>query len=171
MNQRASSALSQMKAGGQSEIWEGAQAIVKNQNQELATQLLALVRDSPDVERRVAAAWALGSLRIRLALELLILILDNPSEPPALREQAAESLGYLSDPTARDVLIRNLKDENVDVIFSCAFALRTVGRPDDIPHLDRLTYDRSLTNSYGALVAQEAREAIEQIKIRAQVPD
>jgi HEAT repeat protein len=167
MNHQRSNALEQMKVGDQLEVWEAAKAIVKQQDLSVVVpQLLELMATSPEVERRVAAASVLGSLRSLLALEPLIQILGNRSEPPALRDQAAESLGYLSDPKAREVLITNLSDENADVAFSCAFALRTVGKPDDIPQLEKLTRNTGI-NSYGAALAQEAREAIEQIRNRA----
>jgi HEAT repeat protein len=158
-------ALERMKAADELELWEAAKAIAKYEDLGAAPALLELM-GSPEIERRVAAVWTLGSLRSLAALEPLIRIVDNKSEPPKLRDQAAESLGYLSDARAREVLIRNLSDENVDVVFSCVFALRTLGKPDDIPNLERLSQS-SLKNSYGASVAQEAREAIEQIRDRA----
>jgi HEAT repeat protein len=156
-----------MKAGDEVELWEAAKVIAKHQDLSAVPTLLALM-SSPEIDQRTAAAWTLGSLRSLAALEPLIRILDNKSEPPKVRDQAAESLGYLSDARAREVLIRNLSDENLDVIFSCVFALRTVGKPDDIPHLERLSRSSGVANSYGASVAEEAREAIEQIRNRAE---
>jgi len=147
-------------------MWEAAKALVAAENHQVVPKLLDLMATSCDAERRVAAAWTLGFLRSSAALEPLIKILDNRSEPSTLRDQAAESLGYVSDPKAREVLARNLFDENADVAFSCAFAFRTVGISDDIPLLEKLATKSSLTNSYGAYVAQEAREAIEQIRSR-----
>lgn len=166
MNVETAKALEQLKLGGDVDVWEACKLLSKQADLAVVPQLLDILTRSRDVKRRVAAAAILGFLRSLAALEPLSQILDNRHEPSELRDQAAESLGYLSDSKARDVLLRNLSDENLDVVFSCAFALRTVGQPDDIPHLLKLTHDSSLANSYGALVAQEAREAIEQIRDR-----
>jgi HEAT repeat protein len=164
MKRETVKALEQLKVGDQVELWEAAKAIAKHEDAAAVPELLELVRTSPEVERQIAAAWILGSLRSSAALEPLIRIVDNKLEPTKLRDQAAESLGYLSDARARAVLIGNLSDENVDVAFSCVFALRTVGKPEDIPQLERLAHSSSVANSYGASLAQEAREAIEQIR-------
>ncbi len=164
---KKSSAFERMKGGDKVEMWEAAKVIVKRADLKVVPKLLELMETSLEVDRRVAAAWTLGFLRSLAALEPLIRILDNRSEAPALRDHAAEALGYLSDLRAREVLVRTLSDGNADVRFSCAFALRTVGKPDDIPQLERLTRDPIVTNSYGASVAQEAREAIEQIRYAA----
>lgn len=164
MNRLTSSALKQMKIGGKVELWEATKTVVKQHDLSVVPQLLELMNTSEEIERRVAAASSLGSLRSLAALKPLILILDNRSEPPILRDQAAESLGYLADRRAREVLISNLFDESTDVSFSCAFALRTVGKLNDIPQLEKLARNLSLTNSYGVPLAQEAREAILQIR-------
>lgn len=166
MNRATTKALEQMRVGEKVEVWEAAKQLVKKEDLGAVPQLLDILANAQDVERRVAAASTLGSLRSSVALKPLIQILDDGSLPPVLRDQAAESLGHLSDPNARPVLLKNLFDQDANVMFSCAFALRTVGLPDDIPQLQKLTRNASLTNSYGASVAQEAREAIEQIRSR-----
>ena len=166
MTVETTKALEQMKLGGELEVWEASKLLLKQPDPAVVPGLLDILASSSEVKRRVAAASTLGSLRSLAALEPLSQILDDRRESAALRDQAAESLGYLSDPKARDVLLRNLSDENADVVFSCAFALRTVGKPEDIPHLRRLTHNSSLANSYGASVAQEAHEAIAQIRSR-----
>ncbi|HET7695599.1 MAG TPA: HEAT repeat domain-containing protein [Vicinamibacterales bacterium] len=94
--------------------------------------------------------------------------MDDRNEPPALRDQAVESLGYLADHEARDILIRNLSDDHADVVFSCVFALRFVGTADDFVSLRRLATGSTLTNSYGRAVALEAREAIDEINRRSE---
>lgn len=166
MNLEMAKALEQMKIGGEAELWEACKLLSNQADPNVVPQLLDILTSYRDVKRRVAAAAALGSLRSSAALESLSQILDDRLEPSELRDQAAESLGYLSDSKARAVLVKNLSDQNADVVFSCAFALRTVGQPDDIPYLQRLARNSSLINSYGASVAQEAREAIEQIHDR-----
>lgn len=167
MNPTASNAFEQLKTGERIDMWEAAKALVKEEDLSVVPRLLELIRSSSDLERRVAAIWTLGFLKAEDAAEPLIRILDDKSESPALRDQAAESLGYLWDAKARKSLVENLSDENPDVVFSCAFALRTVGTPDDIPRLKKLVSSSNRTNSDGQSVAQEAKEAIEQIQTRA----
>jgi HEAT repeat protein len=150
-------------------MWEAAKKLVADMDFQAVPKLLHLVNTSPKTERRIASAWVLGFLRSSVAVDHLIKILDNRSEPIALRDQASESLGYICDPKARNVLLRNLLDESADVVFSCAFALRTVGTPEDISNLARLANNSSLVNSYGASVTQEAREAAAQIQMRFQM--
>jgi len=164
MNRKVRDALGKMDVGSHLDVWEAAKVIVKEQSEGAVPHLLELMDRSHDTERKVAAAWALGLLRNAMALDVMIRILNDPSEPPALRDQAAESLGYLSDSKAHDVLVKNLTDHSVDVVFSCVFALRSLGRRDDIPYLEELAHDSSRLNSYGSSLAREAREAIEQIK-------
>ena len=166
MNDETTQILNQLATGNRVEMWEAAKAITDRHESVMVPALLNLLRAGEATERRVAAAWALGFLRSPAALELLIEILRNKSEPHALRDQAAESLGYLADRRAREALVENLSDANGDVVFSCAFALRTVGTKADIPHLEGLTHNLSLVNYYGASIAEEAGEAIEQIKTR-----
>ncbi len=171
MNQTVKKALMQLRYGEPLAVWKAAKILIKEDDHSIEQMILEIMAVSSEPERRIAAAWVLGFLGSSAALDALIQILGNQSENSPLREQAAESLGYLSHPKARPVLVANLTDENADVVFSCAFALRTVGRTKDIPHLAKLAQSSSLTNSYGASVAQEAREAIEQILHRAQHGD
>lgn len=157
--------------GDRLQIWEAAKMLVAEANLESVPTLLELMRSSPSVERRVAAAWTLGFLGSSAALEPLARILADKSQPAVLRDHAAEALGYLSDPKARDVLVKNLFDEDADVAFSSAFALRTAGRPEDIPELEKLANTSFAVNSYGASVAQEAREAAAEIRERAEASE
>ena len=162
--------LEKFMSGDQVEMWEAAKTLAAERNPDLAPRLLEIMESSPDTQRRVAAAWILGFLHSSDALESMIRILDDESQPAALRDHAAEALGHISDSRARDVLIRNLFDKDPDISFSCAFALRTVGTTKDIFHLEQLAANSSLVNSYGASVAQEAREAADQIRKR-ETPD
>lgn len=167
MNPETTKALEKMRLGDEVEVWEASKLLSKQVDLAVVPQLLDILTESTDLKRRIAAAATLGSLRSLAALEPLVQILDNRREAHELRDQAAESLGYLADSSARDVLLRNLFDENVSVAFSCAFALGTVGQLDDIPHLQKLTHNSSLVNSYGASLAEQAHEVIKQIKDRS----
>jgi len=167
MNPTVGKALLQLKNSERLEMWEAAKSLVKAADRGVVPELLELLASSVEAERRAAAAWTLGFLRATEAVQPLIQVLSNKSEPAALREHAAEALGYLSDARARRALTSSLFDENADVVFSSAFALRTVGEPGDVPMLTKLAQTSSLVNSAGEGVSQEALEAIEQIRARA----
>ncbi|HEU4890873.1 MAG TPA: HEAT repeat domain-containing protein [Vicinamibacterales bacterium] len=160
--------LEELRSGDSVALWEAAKRLINANDPDAIPHLLALLLEGKTDERRVAAASVLGTLRVAEASPTLRGILDDRNETPALREQAAESLGYLADHEARDVLIRNLSDDHADVVFSCAFALRFVGIPDDVAPLTKLATDSTLTNSYGRAVAIEAREAIDDINQRSE---
>ncbi|HET7695597.1 MAG TPA: HEAT repeat domain-containing protein [Vicinamibacterales bacterium] len=168
MTNETARALEELHSGDSVALWEAAKLLIDANDAGAIPQLLALLIQGTDDERRVAAASVLGTWRVAEASPTLRGILDDRNETPALREQAAESLGYLADHEARDVLIRNLSDDHADVVFSCAFALRFVGIPDDVTPLTRLATDSTLTNSYGRAVALEARQAIEEINWRSE---
>ena len=168
MTNEAARALEELRSGDSVALWEAAKRLVNANDSGAIPHLLALLVEGSTDERRVAAASVLGTLRVAAASPPLRRILDNRNEAPAVREQAAESLGYLADHEARDILIRNLNDDHADVVFSCAFALRFVGTPDDLAPLRKLATDSTLTNSYGRAVALEAREAIDDINRRSE---
>ena len=58
-----SEVLRQLMNGDRLEIWEAAKMLVAEANLESVPTLLELMRSSPSVERRVAAAWTLGFLK------------------------------------------------------------------------------------------------------------
>ena len=160
-------ALDELRTGDTVALWEAVKYLIQEDDQDVSPHLLTILTDGIDVERRVAAASALGSMRAADAFPALVRILDDRDEPPALRDESAASLGYLGDPRARSALIRGLDDRHADVVFSCVFALRFVGTHEDTPRLAKLASDSALINSYGRPVAREAQEAMEEIARRA----
>mgnify|MGYP003424959210 CR=1 FL=1 len=75
---------------------------------------------------REQAAFALGQIRDRAAVEALVIAIKDPS--PDVREQVAFALGQLRDPRAIDALTTALKDANADVRQKAAFALGQLAR-------------------------------------------
>jgi HEAT repeat protein len=148
------------------EVWEPAKLLVNLRDTAVVPQLISLMASDSDIERRTAAAWTLGAMRAETALDPLLRILDDASQPSKLRDHAAEALGCLWDPRARPVVLRHLDDPDPDVVFSCAYALREVGTLDDIPRLQELAHTSHLTTSYGRSVATEATDAIQRIQER-----
>lgn len=148
------------------ELWELAKDLLKSEDRGIVPEMLLLLQEQTAPERSAAAAWLLGSLRASEAIDPLIGILEDTSQPTSVREQAAESLGYLSDQKARGSLIRSMDERCPDVCYSCIFALRTVGQVEDIASIEKFV-GSTLSNSYGASLDEEAREAIGQIRERA----
>ncbi len=167
MNPTVSKALLQLKASEHMEMWEAAKALVNAEDPGVVPEILKLLATSSEPERKVAAVWTLGFLRATEAFQPLSDILTNKSEPAELREHAAEALGYLSDTRARQVLVNSLSDENPDVVFSSAFALRTVGQSCDVPALMKLAQSSASVNSTGRSVSEEALKAVAQIRSRS----
>jgi HEAT repeat protein len=166
MTNETAKALEELQNGDIVALWEAAKRLINANDSGAIPHLLTLLIEGTSDERRVAAASVLGTLRVTEASPTLRRILGNRNEAPALREQAAESLGYLADREARDVLIRNLSDDHADVVFSCVFALRFVGTLDDVAPLRKLATHSTLINSYGRAVALEAQDAIDDINRR-----
>jgi HEAT repeat protein len=160
-------ALFQLEKSGRMQMWEGAKEIVRAEDLDVIPALLRIASGRAKPERRAAAVWALGFLRVSDALDTLMTILDRKAEANVLREHAAEALGYLADPRARAALVRNLSDPSADIVFSCVFALRTVGKAADIPTLKYLTKNSTLKTSSGESIRKEAGAAIRQILWRS----
>jgi HEAT repeat protein len=83
--------------------------------------LIALLKDKSKYLRK-EAAWALGKIGDRRAVEPLIVALKDYYEE-GLRKAAAEALGNIGDPRAGEPLIAALKDPNKDVRWAAAKAL------------------------------------------------
>jgi HEAT repeat protein len=173
MKQQIQSALADFKNDDPIKIWEAAKTLVRLQANEATISLIDMARASGLPSRRCAAIWALGFLRAYSATELLLKLLDDNTESPEVRAQAAESLGYLGDSDKaadiRPFVVKGLDDPNRDVAYWCAFALRTVGDISVVPALQKLTASRAATSNRESL-AMEAKEAIEQILLREQSP-
>ena len=84
-----------------------------------------LLKDSA-ADVRQQAAFALGQIRDRAAVEALVIALkDSVSD---VREQVAFALGQIRDPRAIDGLTAALKDSSADVRQQAAFALGQLAR-------------------------------------------
>jgi HEAT repeat protein len=172
MKQEVREALASFQKDDSMQIWEAARTLVRLDANEAAAQLIELARTPGPPDRRIAALWTLGFLRTLSATEPLLAILNSKSESPAVRAQAAESLGYIGDSEkAGDILpsvVNNLRDSNPDIAYWSAFALRTVGDMSVVPILQQLATSTAVTSN-GESVATEAKEAIDQIILKHEV--
>ena len=169
MKQEIREALASFQKRDPMEIWEGARTLVRLDANEAAAHLIDLAKTPGPHDRRIAALWTLGFLRTLSATEPLLAILNSKLESPAVRAQAAESLGYIGDSekasAIRPSLVNNIRDSNPDVVYWSAFALRTIGDMSVVPTLEQLATSQAVTSN-GESVATEAKEAIAQIILR-----
>lgn len=169
MNPEIQQALTSFRKDDPVEIWEAARTLVRLEANEATDQLIELARTPGASDRRTAALWTLGFLRSLPATEPLLAILNDTSEPPAVRAQAAESLGYIGDSEKsadiRPFVVNNLQDPNPDVVYWSAFALRTVGDMSVVPALQELVTSTATTSNQES-VATEAKEVIKQITLK-----
>jgi len=85
--------------------------------------LIACLADHLEARREVAA-WALAFWpNDSRAIRPLIQVLDNPSETPAVRGQAAEAVRCHRARKALPSLVRGSRDASPEVRFWCVFAL------------------------------------------------
>jgi HEAT repeat protein len=166
MNPEIQQALASFLQEDQNEIWEGARALVRLEANDATDQLIEFAGSPGPVERRIAALWTLGFLRALRATEPLLTILNDLSEHPAVRAQAAESLGYIGDSDKaseiRPSVVNSLRDPNPDVVYWSAFALRTVGDLTVVPNLQELAASTGIASN-GESIATEAKEAMDQV--------
>lgn len=101
---------------------------------EAAPDLIFALRDA-DPWVRVAAAGALGELRVSEAVPELIKALQDQEWP--VRADAALALGRIRDPQAIPALAARLRDEDALVRDEATWALRQIGTPEALEALQR----------------------------------
>lgn len=99
----------------------------------------AMQKDFSD-EVRAAAAHALGSLKAKDQVPVLIATLENPQnrEHQSVRLEIAESLGVIRDPSAGPALERTLRDDNTSIVEVAITAIGMVGYKDARPQIESL---------------------------------
>jgi len=100
--------------------------------------LLGLLTRGRDNDVRGSVVYALGKLCARRAVPILIEILMDVTETPAVRGFAAESLGSIGDRGACSSLVECLDDSVVEVQWWAAFALGELGCDDALPKLQMI---------------------------------
>ena len=126
--------------------------------------LIALLQD-PSAAIREAAARALGWEGNREATAPLRQRLELPTEVPAVKASALESLGKIGDETTRDAIVAAVKDPEPDVRGAALGALTTgplTRETDRLPFLRALAADGALD----LLVRCEAIQALGKAKDR-----
>jgi HEAT repeat protein len=91
---------------------------------------------------------------------------DDKSENPRVRGEAAEALHLNHRKKSHDLLLRNLTDPSKEVRFWCAYTLGQMTEHRAIPALERLSAsDNRVVRGFHS-VAKEAADAIETIKTK-----
>ncbi len=125
--------------------------------------LVSALRNSPEVEKRVAAAYGLRLLADKHALKALLQKLSDKEEHPRVRGEVAEGLACLRDRSAVPALLAALDDPSEEVRFWAAFALGELGDRRALPKLGELAArDRAVLKGWWS-VRKEARNAIKEI--------
>jgi len=83
---------------------------------------LIAAADDANVAVRAEAISSLGSMRISLAIDLLISKLTNDSDP-YVRSIAATALGSIGDARARSALLNALENDTLEVSAAASKAL------------------------------------------------
>ncbi|MEP6757483.1 MAG: HEAT repeat domain-containing protein, partial [Chthonomonadales bacterium] len=94
------------------------------------------LQNAPNEEGKIRAAHALRSARTALAVEELIVALDDPSHH--VREEAAEALGEIGDARAIPALRDHLLDPASGIVGECAYAIGRIGDPEGLEPLAHL---------------------------------
>jgi HEAT repeat protein len=110
--------------------------------------LTVLLRRDPDSRVRLAAAYAVRCWYEPRSAAALIPVLDDVTEEPSIRGQAAEGIGEVLDAAMRGspplraraiaALGRGLGDRSVEVRFWCVYALGMMKATETRPELERL---------------------------------
>ena len=130
---------------------------------EVIAPLTDLLRHSPDYNKRVAAAYALGATQLPGAAGALIEAVSDTAQHPAARGQAAEALANMGARQALPVLLQALHHPAVEVRFWAVSGVGALGGPEVIPELERPSSDSEELPGWWS-VGEEAADMIEQIR-------
>lgn len=130
---------------------------------------VALGHPNRDVREWATYALAMGvDFDTGAASDVLLTIFTRPAEDPLVRAQAAEGLGNHVPRRRRrryaPHLIAALGDPSADVRFWASFALSDLGTNAEIPALEAVLGDRTVSEGASWSVGREARFAIECIR-------
>lgn len=149
----------------QVEAFEAAKIVWKDTDVRLERPLIRTLKKGLRPFNRSAAAHAMGVMlhrpRIIAALEQSV---NNKSENPRVRGEAAEALHLNHRKKSHDLLLKNLTDPSKEVRFWCAYTLGQMAERRAIPALEMLSAsDNRIIRGFHS-VAKEAADTIRTIK-------
>ncbi len=145
-------------------VREAARSLGLIRSKKALQPLIAVLQRSEDPDRQEAAAYGLGILGDRRALETLTRTLGNPEGCPRVRGCCAEALATLGDPTASFALLATLDDPAVEVRFWSVYALGQLKEQRAIPRLERLARTDPAELPGWGTVSAEAAESLALIR-------
>jgi HEAT repeat protein len=167
-DKRASSALFKAFEDPNTDLnWEAAKSLGILQGKRAVRPLIDFLLEAEAPEKRAAAAYALGLIGDKKALDALLQALLNQNEAATVRGYAAEALAFLGDTRAVIPLIDSLRDRLPEVRFWSAYALGEIGDERASADLKRLiATDEGILPGWGK-ISEEAANAVESIQARS----
>lgn len=117
---------------------------------EVFPHLINLLKD-PDADIRGAVIQVLGVKAHPKSLNSLVKHLKDAS--PSVRVHTAEALGHFDDVRLAPYLVSLLDDDDEQLVASAARSLGSIGSPDSVEPLTKLTKDRRVTVRVAAVQA------------------
>ena len=158
--------IARLNGRTQEDAFEAAKAVWDDSDERLERPLILTLRNGRRPFNRAAAAFAMQMVTTPKTIKALESAVNNKSERPRVRGQAAEALAHRHRKKSHAVLLDGLSDSGKEVRFWCAFALGEMGEERAIPLLQRLVdTDRRIVKGFHS-VAKEAADAIENIRTK-----
>jgi|SRR5581483_2219701 len=156
---------SQINSPSQLRAFEAAKLVWDDPDERVEPALILTLKNGRRPFNRAAAAYAMQVVRSLRTIRALEAAVNNKSESPRVRGEAAEALAHYHRRESHDVLLRGLNDGNKDVRFWCAFALGQMAEKRAVGRLKSLVEtDKRLVRGFHS-VSKEAADAIGNIEI------
>jgi HEAT repeat protein len=122
-----------------------------------ARPLLVEALSDEDVETRIYAIWALGSIGDPSDVGAILNLVK--SDDPAIRKMAVYSLGAMKAQAARPLLIAALEDPTLDVAWNAAIALAQLGDSSGRERILQML-DRSFLDGVAEMTEEQKAQAM-----------
>ncbi len=156
--------IARLNGRTQMEAFEAAKAIWEDPDASLERPLILTLKNGRSPFNRAAAAFAMQILKTPRVVRALERSVEDRSEHPRVRGEAAEALAHGHRKRSHHVLLKVLGDPSKDGRFWCAFALGEMAERRAISVLERLvSNDKRVVRGFHS-VAQEAADALENIQ-------
>lgn len=134
-----------------------------------ALPALLLMAEGSDRSLRIEAIRVLGVVGEARALNQLLVGLTDTD--PRVAARAARALGKIGDPRAYHPLVTALRHPSPDVRYEACRALVDLHVLDAVPVLHEMAATETTRTSWGALVADAAQRAADELASSAVSPD
>ena len=156
--------VSRLNGRSRVDAFEAAKAICDDSDKRLECPLILTLKNGRRPFNRAAAAYAMHMLTTPKTIIALERAVENKSEHPRVRGEAAEALAHAHRKKSHDVLLAGLANSSKELRFWCAFALGEMAEKRAIPSLRHLVAsDGRIVKGFHS-VAEEAADAIENIE-------